>query len=265
MGRNKVVNPAQSPPADPPSVAPPDVSAMEPPKQAETVSTENTVVPADVDELVSQDPDIMLPAILGPIPEPHKETPIVDVPMVTATPIPPTKPVLKFKPPKSKPKADAQVPPANGDANKELEALLSPVAESKATATAVKDAVADADLLLGELVDEIGVDTKPRGTPSWSSKKKGKDRADGQARRLVPESTSRQGSPAVPHIPPAKSVSKKVSSSNASKTRDPMADMHPIDVKKCNEIVKNLTDIKTLPEVGWFLLPVDPIASGCPT
>jgi len=34
-----------------------------------------------------------------------------------------------------------------------------------------------ANLLLGELVDETGVDIKPRGTPSWGSKRKGKDSA----------------------------------------------------------------------------------------
>ena len=185
--------------------------------------------------------------------------------MPAATPTPP-KPVLKFKPPKAKPKPDAPVAPAaNGDANTELEALLSPDTESKAAPA--KGAVADADLLLGELVDEIGVDIKPRGTPSWSSKRKGKDRADGPPRRLVPESTSPQESPAAPApaISPVKPLPKKASSSNATKARDPMADAHPIDTKRCNDIIRNLTDVNALPEVGWFLLPVDPIASGCPT
>ena len=135
--------------------------------------------------------------------------------------------------------------------------------ESKPAPT--KDTAADADLLLGELVDEIGVDTKPRGAPSWSSRRKGKDRADGQTRRLVLDSTSRQGSPTVPAVSPVKPPPKRVSSSNNTKTRDPMADTHPIDVKQCNEIPKYLTDVKTLPEVGWFLFPVDPDASGCPT
>jgi len=121
--------------------------------------------------------------------ETRKETSNADTSSVV--PIPP-KPVLKFKPPKTKLKIGAPVARANSDVNQELEALL----ESKPAPT--KNTAANTDLLLGELVDEIGVDTKPRGMPSWSSKRKGKDRADGQTHRLVPDSTSRQGSPAVP-------------------------------------------------------------------
>jgi len=265
MGHKKTNDATPSQPVEVPSVAPPDASTTEPPKHVESVPCVHAAGPVNGVDPLKPDPDVTLPANLAPAAETHTETPIVDMP--AATPTPP-KPVLKFKPPKAKPKPDAPVAPAaNGDANTELEALLSPDTESKAAPAKGAVAVADADLLLGELVDEIGVDIKPRGTPSWSSKRKGKDRADGPPRRLVPESASPQGSPAAPApaISPVKPLPKKASSSNAPKARDPMADAHPIDTKRCNDIIRNLTDVNTLPEVGWFLLPVDPIASGCPT
>lgn len=260
MGRNKAADTPKSQLAGAPSAAALDTLTIGLLGQAETAPVGQPVIPIGSGDPVSQGPDIALPATSTPMGEAREEASMADTPMVTPSP---SKPSLKFKSPKAKPKTGSLVAPVNGDANKELEALLPPVPGTEAAHT--KNAAGDADLLLGELVDEIGVDTKPRGTPSWSSKKKGKDRADGQGRRLVPESPLRQGSPVVPAISPVKPPPKKVSSSSAAKTRDPMADTHPIDLKRCNEIIKNLTDINTLPEVGWFLLPVDPIASGCPT
>lgn len=202
MGHKKTTDIAQSHPTEATSTAPSEALITEPHKPTDNASMEQTTAPADASDPVKPSSDIVLPANSVPVAEARKDTSDVDMPMATPTPL---KPILKFKPSRTKPKADPPVALANGDANKELEALLSPDAESKAAP--VKDAAADADLLLGELVDEIGVDTKRRGTPSWSSKRKGKDRADGQACRLVPESSPRQGSPAVPAMSPVKTIS----------------------------------------------------------
>lgn len=208
------------------------------------------------------------------VPAPTKTPPErVHTPAATATPIitpTPVKPTLKLKAPKIKVKVNSSpAPSADRDPSNDLDALLNSVPQ-KSEGSSSKRTVVEADLLLGELVDEIGVTAKPRETPSWSSKKKGKDRADGgqsSRRSLFSDGSSRQASPAIPAPSPAKlpPVPKRAGSGVTIKSREPVSDTHPIDFKRCSELIRYLTDMKTLPEVGWFLVPVDAEASGCPT
>jgi hypothetical protein len=131
MGHTKAVDTAQVHAVEPPSVAPPETSAAEPPEGA---LVEQTAASACVGDLVTPGPDIALVTNSAPMAETRKETSNADTSSVA--PIPP-KPVLKLKPSKTKPKIGAPVARANGDANKELEALLSPDAESRAAPTRI--------------------------------------------------------------------------------------------------------------------------------
>lgn len=227
-------------------------------------------------------------AIEVPVPAKTPTPPArIHTPTVAATPIvtpTPVKPTLKLKAPKIKVKVSSSpAPSADRDPSNDLDALLYPAprkSESSSSKPTAKPTAVEADLLLGELVDEIGVPAKPRETPSWSSKKKGKDRADGgqsSRRSLFSDGSSRQASPAIMTPPPAKlpparlppaklpPVPKRAGSGVTVKAREPVPDTHPIDVRRCTELIRFLTDMKTLPEVGWFLIPVDAEASGCPT
>ena len=86
-------------------------------------------------------PDIVLVTNSVPMAETRKETSNADTSSVA--PILP-KPVLKLKPSKTKPKIGTPV-------------------RCREQSCTYKDIAANADLLLGKLVDEIRVDTKPLG------------------------------------------------------------------------------------------------------
>ena len=82
--------------------------------------------------------------------------------------------------------------------------------------------------------------------------------------------TGSSTSPPATHAPPKQPILKKHASlvslkARARESSAPPKTSTPIDLRKCKEVLKHITDLNKVPEAWLFLIPVDPVAANCPT
>ena len=102
-----------------------------------------------------------------------------------------------------------------------------------------------------------------------NGKKKSKDKPVIPAVKPDDVNIGSSTSPPVTLAPPKRPKKQASVASPKAKFRElsttPSKTSTAIDVRKCKELLKHITDLSKVPEAWLFLIPVDPVAAGCPT